>query len=125
LLLSSQTMIRAIRTGRIELSFRLSRFLCRRLPEIDVTLRRLEPMTDRRPRMPVAFVPHGGGPWPFVDMGLPSDEVAELTRYLRSVRTLPSTPPSALLVVSAHWEETVPTVMTGARPPILYDYYGF
>jgi len=82
-------------------------------------------MTDRRPRMPVAFVPHGGGPWPFVEMGLPSDEVAELTRYLRSVRTLPSTPPSALLVVSAHWEEAVPTVMTGARPPILYDYYGF
>ena len=82
-------------------------------------------MTDRRPRMPVAFVPHGGGPWPFVEMGLPNDEVAELTRYLRSVRTLPSTPPSALLVVSAHWEEAVPTVMTGARPPILYDYYGF
>src|SRR6476620_8787617 len=71
--------------------------------EIDVTLRRLEPITDRRPRMPVAFVPHGGGPWPFVEMGLPSDEVAELKQYLRSVRALPGTPPSALLVVSAHW----------------------
>jgi len=34
-------------------------------------------------------------------------------------------PPAALLVVSAHWEERVPTVMTSARPPILYDYYGF
>jgi aromatic ring-opening dioxygenase catalytic subunit (LigB family) len=30
-----------------------------------------------------------------------------------------------LLVVSAHWEEKVPTVMTAPRPPILYDYYGF
>jgi hypothetical protein len=30
--------------------------------------------------MPVAFVPHGGGPWPFVEMGLPRDEVAQLSR---------------------------------------------
>jgi aromatic ring-opening dioxygenase catalytic subunit (LigB family) len=31
----------------------------------------------------------------------------------------------ALLVVSAHWEAPVPTVMTSAHPPMLYDYYGF
>ena len=30
-----------------------------------------------------------------------------------------------MVVVSAHWEEPVPTVMTSPRPPILYDYYGF
>jgi aromatic ring-opening dioxygenase catalytic subunit (LigB family) len=29
------------------------------------------------------------------------------------------------LVISAHWEAPVPTVMTSARPPMLYDYYGF
>ena len=28
-------------------------------------------------------------------------------------------------MVSAHWEEAQPTVMTGERPPMLYDYYGF
>ena len=28
-------------------------------------------------------------------------------------------------MVSAHWEEAVPTVMTAERPPMLYDYYGF
>jgi aromatic ring-opening dioxygenase catalytic subunit (LigB family) len=28
-------------------------------------------------------------------------------------------------VISAHWEEPVPTVMTGERPPLFYDYYGF
>jgi aromatic ring-opening dioxygenase catalytic subunit (LigB family) len=76
-------------------------------------------------RMPVAFVPHGGGPWPFVEMGLPGDEVAALRDYLASVRSLPDTPPHALLVVSAHWEEPVPTVMTSPQPAILYDYYGF
>ena len=76
-------------------------------------------------RMPVAFIPHGGGPWPFVDMGISKPEVAALADYLRSLRTLPVVPPRALLVISAHWEEPVPTVMTGARPPMLYDYYGF
>lgn len=76
-------------------------------------------------RMPVVFLPHGGGPWPFVDAGWSGPEADELAAYLRSVRALPKTPPKALLVVSAHWEEAVPTVMTATRPPMLYDYYGF
>lgn len=76
-------------------------------------------------QMPVAFIPHGGGPWPFVDVGFPKDDVAALAAYLRSVRALPSATPRALLVVSGHWEEPVPTVMTSESPPILYDYYGF
>lgn len=25
--------------------------------------------------MPVVFIPHGGGPWPFVDAGFPESEV--------------------------------------------------
>jgi aromatic ring-opening dioxygenase catalytic subunit (LigB family) len=77
-------------------------------------------------RMPVVFVPHGGGPWPFVDTGFGSrDEVDELAGYLRSIRNVPNTSPKALLVISGHWEEPVPTVMTSANPPMLYDYYGF
>jgi aromatic ring-opening dioxygenase catalytic subunit (LigB family) len=80
----------------------------------------------RAGRMPVAFIPHGGGPWPFVDFGMGDPaQFDDLADYLRSVRTLPGTPPRALLVVSAHWEEGVPTVMTSPNPPILYDYYGF
>ena len=76
-------------------------------------------------RMPVVFVPHGGGPWPFVDLGFPPDEVETLAHYLASIRGLPPLPPRALLVISAHWEEPVPTVMSSAHPPMLYDYYGF
>ncbi len=76
-------------------------------------------------RMPVAYLPHGGGPWPFVEMGLPSGEVQGLLAYLRSVRALPKAPPRALLVVSAHWEEPVFTVMSGPKPPLFFDYYGF
>jgi aromatic ring-opening dioxygenase catalytic subunit (LigB family) len=76
-------------------------------------------------RMPVVFAPHGGGPWPFVEMGFNKAELDELAGYLRSLRALPKAAPKALLVISAHWEEPVPTVMTSERPPMLFDYYGF
>jgi aromatic ring-opening dioxygenase catalytic subunit (LigB family) len=79
----------------------------------------------KQTRMPVVFLPHGGGPWPFVDIGWNLTDAKPLAQYLESVRGLPSTPPKALLVISAHWEERVPTVMTSSRPPMLYDYYGF
>lgn len=77
-------------------------------------------------RMPVVFLPHGGGPWPFVKLGFgEQSELDALADYLRSLKTLPKTPPKALLIISAHWEESVPTVQTSERPPMLYDYYGF
>jgi aromatic ring-opening dioxygenase catalytic subunit (LigB family) len=86
-----------------------------------------EAMGHDNARMPVIYLPHGGGPWPFVDLGsfVEPQEVRSLSEYLRGfVATLPHRP-SALVVVSAHWEANVPTVMTSPRPPILYDYYGF
>lgn len=79
-----------------------------------------------RQRMPVVFLPHGGGPWPFVDVGIGRpEELDGLAQYLRSVASVPKQETKALLVVSAHWEEAVPTLMTSAQPPMLYDYYGF
>ena len=33
--------------------------------------------------------------------------------------------PSAIVVVSAHWEAAKPTLTAGARPELIYDYYGF
>jgi len=78
-------------------------------------------------RQPVIFVPHGGGPWPFVDLPgfISARDVEVLRAYFEALpRALPA-PPKALLVVSAHWEEAAPTVMTSAHPPILYDYGGF
>src|SRR5690242_18267045 len=77
-------------------------------------------------KMPTVFLPHGGGPWPFVDLGLGDDRgMASLASYLRSVKILPRERPKALLVISAHWEEPVPTVMSGTQPPMYFDYYGF
>lgn len=81
--------------------------------------------TSRTPRLPTVFLPHGGGPWPFVELGLDQREIAGLTRYLQSVAAVPMVAPKAVLIVSAHWEEAVPTVMTNPAPPMLYDYYGF
>lgn len=77
-------------------------------------------------RAPAVFVPHGGGPWPFVDLGMGDQaQLDELADYLKSLRDLPAVPPKALLIISAHWEEDTPTVMTSRSPPMYYDYYGF
>jgi aromatic ring-opening dioxygenase catalytic subunit (LigB family) len=76
--------------------------------------------------MPAVFVPHGGGPWPWVETPFGDKaELGALAAYLRSIRSLPKTPPKAVLIVSAHWEGPVATVMTGEHPPMLYDYFGF
>jgi aromatic ring-opening dioxygenase catalytic subunit (LigB family) len=83
-------------------------------------------MTQATERLPVVYLPHGGGPWPFVKVGFGSEgELSALESFLRGLAELPKTPPRALLVISAHWEEQRPTVMNGARPPLLFDYYGF
>lgn len=76
-------------------------------------------------RMPVVFLPHGGGPWPYAEMGLDPKELTALAAYLAGVRDVPPSPPKALLVISAHWEEDKPTVMSGEAPPLLFDYFGF
>lgn len=76
-------------------------------------------------RMPTAFIPHGGGPWPVMSLrGFSDDEAGQLAGYMRSIANV-SPAPRALLVVSAHWEAPRPTVNTGASPSLYYDYGGF
>jgi aromatic ring-opening dioxygenase catalytic subunit (LigB family) len=78
-------------------------------------------------RQPVIYVPHGGGPWPFVDLSgfVSAEDVAKMRAYFEALPAQLPAAPAALLVVSAHWEETAPTVMTSPHPSILYDYGGF
>ena len=82
---------------------------------------------ETRTRQPVIYVPHGGGPWPFVDMGgfMPARDIEALRAYFVALPEQLPARPKALLVVSAHWEADVPTVMTSPHPPMLYDYGGF
>ena len=77
-------------------------------------------------KLPTLYLPHGGGPWPFVDLPFGSErENQSLKGYLESIPGSLPEKPRALLVISAHWEEPVPTIMTAENPPMLYDYYGF
>jgi len=83
--------------------------------------------TDTNTRLPTIYLPHGGGPWPWMApaFGLTATEKGALTTYLEHLpATLPRRP-RAMVVVSAHWEEPLATVTSNPRPPLLYDYGGF
>ena len=66
------------------------------------------------------FISHGGGPMPL--LGDPghralTEHLAQLAGTIRR--------PKAILIISAHWEESVATVTTNPAPELIYDYYGF
>ena len=68
----------------------------------------------------VIFVPHGGGPMPI--LGDPNH--AGLTACLKAM-SVELEGAKAILVISAHWEETAVTVSAQTQPGMLYDYYNF
>lgn len=68
----------------------------------------------------VLFISHGGGPMPLLGSPGHHDMVEQLRKFARELCK-----PSAILVISAHWEESVPTITSGMNPSIIYDYYGF
>lgn len=77
-------------------------------------------------RLPTLYIPHGGGPCFFMDP--PPGEPHlwdDMAAYLRGVGASIGARPKAVLVISAHWENEQPTVNSGARPGMLFDYYGF
>lgn len=80
-------------------------------------------------RLPVYFIPHGGGPWPFMDF--PKDASGrgpwdELGAFLRGLSSDIGRRPKAVLVISGHWEkEPKVAVSTAAKPGMLFDYYNF
>ena len=77
-------------------------------------------------RQPTFYLPHGGGPCFFMDWTMgPADTWDRTAEWLRSLAASLPEKPKALLVISAHWEEKAPTVMTSPAPPLLFDYYGF
>ena len=72
------------------------------------------------PSSPVLYLSHGGGPLPLLgDKGHQS-----LVNFFKKV-TPTLGMPTAILVISAHWEEDKPTITSGAFPSLIYDYYGF
>jgi len=74
--------------------------------------------------LPTFFISHGGGPWPYMKSEL-GGAYDQLEASLKDIPNQLSVAPRALLVVSAHWEERDFSVMSGPKPPMLYDYSGF
>ncbi|WP_346962872.1 class III extradiol ring-cleavage dioxygenase [Sphingomonas sp. S-NIH.Pt15_0812] len=74
---------------------------------------------------PTFFINHGGGPCFFLEPGPMRNTWRELEDHLRAFMARLDEQPSAILIVSGHWEEREPTVNAGARPPLLFDYGGF
>ena len=78
-------------------------------------------------RLPALYIPHGGGPWPWMGPNAFAGPGAwdALRRYLVGLPAGLPERPKAILSVTAHWEEAIATVSTAAKPPMYYDYYGF
>ena len=74
---------------------------------------------------PTFFINHSGGPCFFLEPGLVRETWRELETCLQGSADTLIGRPRAILVISGHWEEAVPTVNTGACPPLLFDYDGF
>lgn len=68
----------------------------------------------------VLFISHGGGPLPL--LGDPGHK--GLVDQLQMMRERLKRP-KAIIVISAHWEEDIATVTSGAAPSLIYDYNGF
>lgn len=75
-------------------------------------------------KMPVYYLSHGGGPWPWMEER--REAHADLAQSLRQIPSdLPQTP-TAILMVSAHWEsQSTLLVQSHPKPPMVYDYYNF
>ena len=74
-------------------------------------------------RQPTLFIPHGGGPCFFMD-----DPKGIWTGMGAFLRTLPArlpAKPSAILLVSGHWETDGFAFTSATHPGLLYDYNGF
>ncbi len=68
----------------------------------------------------IVYFSHGGGPLPI--LGDASHQA--MVTFMRQLPTQ-LRKPEAILVISAHWEERVATLMDAPMPPLFYDYYGF
>ncbi len=68
----------------------------------------------------VLFVPHGAGPLPLL-----GDKAHQgMVDFLKEIKSEIENP-SAIIVISAHWEADKVTITSGKNPPLIYDFSGF
>lgn len=77
-------------------------------------------MTGEKKNGTIIYIPHGGGPLPLLNEAL----FRNMNEFLREI---PNTiqKPEAIIVISAHWEESTISITANQNPPMLYDYTGF
>jgi aromatic ring-opening dioxygenase catalytic subunit (LigB family) len=77
-------------------------------------------------KLPTLFIPHGGGPCFFMDPPAAYPHMWDgLATYLRGIDSSLGVRPKAVLVISGHWENPLPTFNVAIKPGLLFDYYGF
>lgn len=74
-------------------------------------------------RQPTFFIPHGGGPCFFMDD--PQGMWTGMADFLAGLADRLEERPSAILLVSGHWETEGFGLTGAAKPPLIYDYFGF
>lgn len=78
-------------------------------------------------RQPAIFLSHGGGPCFWMDFPPPVGPGGFdglRNHFAGLLDTLPARP-SAIVVITAHWETPAVTVSAACAPTMLFDYYGF
>jgi aromatic ring-opening dioxygenase catalytic subunit (LigB family) len=74
--------------------------------------------TENKAQM--VYFSHGGGPLPILGDASHKAMVDFMVRLPAQLRT-----PDAIVVISAHWEESEATLLGAQQPAMFYDYYGF
>jgi aromatic ring-opening dioxygenase catalytic subunit (LigB family) len=80
-------------------------------------------MTGAATEQPTLFIPHGGGPCFF--MPDPAGNWTAMAAFLRSLPAILPARPSAILIVSGHWETGGFGLTSSVRPPLIFDFNGF
>lgn len=65
----------------------------------------------------ILFLPHGGGPLPLLKDKRHLEIISFLKKFPASIPT-----PSAIVIISAHWERDEVTITSGNNPELIYDY---
>ncbi len=74
--------------------------------------------------LPAIYIPHGGGP-AFFMQGKMHDIFQPMAAFLASIPAMLPVQPTAIVVISAHWEAPLVSITAGSQPDLIFDYYGF
>lgn len=90
---------------------------------------RIQSNTQPVAQITTAYISHGGGPLPLLEMQSKGDGEsptyhAEMINVLKGL-SIELRKPDVIILVSAHWEEKEVCVTTHPQPSLIYDYYGF